>query len=583
MPFGAEIIASGAVRFALWAPAQAEVGLQMDGAAAPLVMTPKDDGWHELTTDQAAPGSLYRFVLGDGLRVPDPASRHQPADVHGPSEVIDPKAYVWSDEGWTGRPWHESVISEVHIGTFTPEGTFQAAIAKLDHLVALGVTVVEIMPVADFPGGRNWGYDGVLPFAPDAAYGRPEDLKALIDAAHSKGLSVFLDVVYNHFGPEGNYLGLYAPQFFTERHHTPWGAAINYDGPDSPAVRAFVIHNALYWIEEFHLDGLRLDAVHAIIDDSPKHLLEDLAERVHGLGRPVHLVLENDANQARFLSPKWYAAQWNDDLHHCLHVAVSGEDGGYYGDYADGVGRLGRALAEGFAYQGEASAYRDGQQRGEPSGHLSPLAFIGFLQNHDQIGNRAFGERLTALAPREAVRAAAAISLLCPSPPLLFMGEEWAADQPFPFFCDFNAELSEAVRQGRRAEFAKFPAFSASETLDRLPDPAAAETFVSARLDWSALDEEPHREWLDWYSRVLATRHREIIPRLAGTPGGAASFTVVGAKSLRVDWRLGDGSGLILWANLGEEPAEPLGTEGKVIWREGDGPWAVTWAIVEAP
>lgn len=299
MPFGAELRPDGRVRFRLWAPSHAVINLELDGAAELLVMQASGDGWHELITDRARSGTRYRFMLPDGLRVPDPMSRYQPEDVHGPSEVIDPASFVWRDTDWQGRPWEEAVVYELHVGTFTPEGTFCAAIGKLDHLAALGITAIEIMPIADFPGRWNWGYDGVLPYAPDSNYGRPEDLKALVEAAHKRNLMVLLDVVYNHFGPEGNYLHAIACEAFTDRHQTPWGAAINLDGPDSTPVRAFFVHNALFWIEEFHLDGLRLDAVHAIIDDSQKHLLEELAEQVHAAvpDRPIHLVLENEENQ----------------------------------------------------------------------------------------------------------------------------------------------------------------------------------------------------------------------------------------------------------------------------------------------
>jgi malto-oligosyltrehalose trehalohydrolase len=368
---------------------------------------------------------------------------------------------------WKTGGTEESVIYELHIGTFTSDGTFRAAIDKLDDLVELGVTAIELMPIADFPGARNWGYDGVYLFAPDATYGRPEDLKVLADAAHANGLMIFLDVVYNHFGPDGNYLDAYACQFFTDRHKTPWGAAINYDGPDSRPVRNFMIHNALYWLEEFHFDGLRLDAVHAIIDDSEMHLLEELADRVRDTfcgERHIHLILENEENEAHRLKrgpggePRIYTAQWNDDVHHVLHTAATGEDAGYYAEYRGDTDKLARSLAEGFAFQGEMMAYR-GEPRGEPSAHLPPTAFVAFIQNHDQVGNRAFGDRLTASTPAEAVRAIAAIYLLAPQIPMLFMGEEWAAAQPFPFFCDFEAELGEAVRKGRREEFAKFPEF----------------------------------------------------------------------------------------------------------------------------
>ena len=401
--------------------------LEIEGGTSPLQLDPLDDGWHELIARNIACRARYRFVLSDGMRVPDPASRFQPDDVHGPSELIDPRAWHWNDDAWKGRPWEEAVLYELHLGAFTPDGTFRAAIDKLDHLAELGITALEIMPVADFPGKRNWGYDGVLPFAPDSSYGRPDDFKALIEAAHARGMMVLLDVVYNHFGPDGNYLSLYAPQFFTERHKTPWGAAINYDGPSSRPVREFFIHNALYWLEEFHLDGLRLDAVHAIIDDSPVDILQELAERVQStdFGRSVRLVLENEKNQARRLMresdgrPRWYTAQWNDDVHHVLHTAATGESHTYYGPYLGDTSKLGRALAEGFV-----------RERGESSGHLPPTAFIAFIQNHDQIGNRAVGDRLPCAASQAPVGAVAAVYLLLPQIPMLFMGEEWGADSP---------------------------------------------------------------------------------------------------------------------------------------------------------
>ncbi|WP_431854414.1 malto-oligosyltrehalose trehalohydrolase [Azospirillum sp.] len=597
MPFGAEVLGDGTVRFRLWAPGVESVSLWLDTAAELLPMLRQGAGWFEWTTAQAQAGTRYRFVLPDGLRIPDPASRWQPEDVHGPSEVIDPATHRWQDTDWHGRPWHETVLYELHVGTFTPEGTFRAAIGKLDHLAELGVTAIELMPVSDFPGRWNWGYDGVLPYAPDSAYGRPEDLKALVDAAHAHGLMVFLDVVYNHFGPEGNYLNAYAAAFFTERHHTPWGAAINVDGPDSATVRDFFIHNALYWIEEFHLDGLRFDAVHAIPDDSDKPFLEELAERVAGLTggkRHVHLVLENDDNASRFLeqtatTPRWYTAQWNDDLHHGLHAAASGEAGGYYADYADDPEKWARALAEGFAFQGDPSAYREGEPRGEPSAHLPATSFVSFLQNHDQIGNRAFGERIGAIAPHAAVRAATAIYLLGPQIPMLFMGEEWAAPQPFPFFADFGGDLADAVREGRRAEFAKFPEFQDPGSRDRIPDPIAEETVRSAVLDWSLRNRPPHADWLAWVRLLLTLRSVEVTPRLANMPGGTGAYEVVGRGGLSVRWRLGDGSTLHLRANLSGTPVPGLAEPpGRLLWTEGDGvrdgalsAWSVIWSIEE--
>ena len=594
MPHGAEWTAREGTRFRLWAPAHDRIDLLIEGET-PRAMTPLAEGWHELVVPAAAPGTRYRFGLPDGLRVPDPASRFQPEDVHGPSEVVDPGAYAWGDGAWSGRPWSEAVVYELHVGTFTPEGTFRAAIGKLEHLARLGVTAIEIMPLADFSGRRNWGYDGVLPYAPDSAYGRPEDFKALVDAAHRSGLSVILDVVYNHFGPDGNYLNAYAPGFFTERHHTPWGAAINYDGGHSRPVRDFAIHNALYWIEEFRLDGLRLDAVHAIIDDSGTHLLTELARRVRDAtpDRPVHLILENEENEAQRLlrgpdgRPDLYTAQWNDDVHHVLHVAASGERSGYYADYAGDTEKLGRALAEGFAFQGEVMPYR-GHARGEPSAGLPPDAFVAFIQNHDQIGNRAFGDRLTAFAPPEAVRAVSALYLLLPQVPMLFMGEEWGSAKPFPFFCDFEGELADAVRKGRREEFARFPEFRDEAMRAKIPDPLAEATFRSAVLDWEAIGSEPHRSELARYSRILALRHARIAPLVARIGGHAASCSLIGESAVSVVWTAGEAGTLRLDANL-----KSVGQGGFArpdaapIWIEGEadadtlGPWSVRWTITQ--
>jgi maltooligosyltrehalose trehalohydrolase len=555
-------------------------------------MARQPEGWHELITIGAHPGSLYRFVVAEGLRVPDPASRFQPQDVHGPSEVIDPGAYDWQDAGWRGRPWSEAVVYEIHVGAFTPEGTFRAAAAKLDHLVRLGVTAIEIMPIADFPGARNWGYDGVLPYAPDSAYGRPEDLKALVDAAHARGLSVLLDVVYNHFGPDGNYLPVYAPQFFTDRHKSPWGAGINFDGEHSRPVRDFVIHNALYWVEEFHLDGLRLDAVHAIQDDSARHVLVELAERVRAAvtDRPVHLILENEDNRATLLrrdedgEPAVYSAQWNDDIHHVLHTAATGENVAYYEAYLGETGLLGRALAEGFAFQGQHMPY-SGKPRGEPSGGLPPSAFVAFAQNHDQIGNRAFGQRLNALAPAAAVRAVSAVYLLLPQVPMLFMGEEFGSRQPFLFFVDFTGELADKVRDGRRAEFARFPEFSDPEKRETIPDPVAEATFLASKLRWEEADAGTE----DWFTRVLAARRAVIWPLAGAIGGNAGTCKLIGAAAVEVRWKIAGGGQLLLQANLSAGTVSGFGeASGPVFWQEGEtaegaafGPWSVVWSLSE--
>ena len=564
MPFGAEPVGNGQIRFRLWAPAaqQVELCLRNEAGELSLPMEPSPEGWFELTSAQAKAGNQYRYRINGEFCVPDPASRYQPDDVHGYSEILDAESWYWTDKDWTGRPWAEAVIYELHIGTFTPEGTFKAALNRLDHLLALGISAIQLMPLADFPGERNWGYDGVFPFAPDSSYGTPDELKELVQTAHGMGMMVFLDVVYNHFGPEGNYLHHYAPTFFTTKHHTPWGAALHFEGEDSYWVRQFFIHNALYWLEEFHFDGLRLDAVQCIIDDTQPHILEELAEAVHnkiGQYRQVHLILENDHNTARYLTrnntgkPLYYVAQWNDDIHHALHVLLTGENQGYYADYAEQPDHhLCRCLAEGFAYQGEASIYRHGETRGDSSAHLPPLAFVSFLQNHDQVGNRAFAERITALAPDQAVRSATALLLLLPFPPMLFMGQEWGSRQPFAFFCDFEANLARRVSAGRCREFAKFLGFADPKVQQQIPDPADERTYRQSMLDWETLNTEQGQQWLNFHRNLLNIRRKKIVPRLAGTKSGnAKKCHLIGERAFAAHWRLEDDSMLYLLANLG--------------------------------
>jgi maltooligosyltrehalose trehalohydrolase len=454
--------------------------------------------------------------------------------------------------------------------------------------------------VADFPGRRSWGYDGVLPFAPDAAYGTPDELKHLIQAAHRKRIMVLLDVVYNHFGPDGNYLHRYAPQFFTERHHTPWGAAINFDAAEARPVREFFIHNALYWLEEFRFDGLRLDAVHAIIDTSQPGIVDELARCVRlgpGRDREVHLVLENEHNCARHFEREAGGqphcdAQWNDDAHHAAHVLLTGETDGYYIDYAQKPAWwLARCLAEGFAYQGEASTLRKGEHRGEVSAQLPPTAFVNFIQNHDQVGNRAFGERLGALAPEPALRALVAIYLLAPSIPMLFMGEEFGATSPFLYFCDHHDQLADAVREGRRREFAHFPRFADPAVRESIPDPNDIATFRRSTLDWNLLHDDVHWDWQRYYRQLLALREREIVPGLAGTRGGSGAFDMIGPRAFNVRWLLGNGSRLELLANLDAQPTAPVARPaGEALFliadpeapaREPNGlaGWSVLWLI----
>lgn len=529
-------------------------------------MQRKERGWFEAVVREAGAGTLYRYRIDGGQLVPDPASRFQPHDVDGPSEVLDPSSFRWK-EGWRGRPWREAVICELHVGTFTSSGTYAGVGEKLVELAGTGITAIELMPLADFAGRRNWGYDGVLPYAPDSAYGRPDELKALVQAAHDAGLMAFLDVVYNHFGPKGNYLGLYAPDFFTDRYPTPWGAAINYA---SPEVRQYFVENALYWLGEYRFDGLRFDAVHAIYDDAPLHILTEISRRVRAqFGDAKHLVLENDANQSRFIGPGRYDAQWNDDSHHGYHVLATGEDDGYYVAYADAPAKhLARCLAEGFAYQGEVSPFTH-EERGEPSAHLPPSCFVDFLQNHDQIGNRAFGERLTQLASREVLFSLTAIQLLAPSPPLLFMGEEWGCRQPFLFFCDFAGELGEAVRNGRCEEFKRFSAFKDPKRRETIPDPLAESTFHASVLDWSKADDT----WRAHYRELLALRRKEIVPLDCG-PG---RYRMLGPRAFRVDW-----GALVLVANCDDSPVEVAMPQGRTIWRNAPAgaPWSVNWLIL---
>jgi maltooligosyltrehalose trehalohydrolase len=582
--FGARLTSEGTT-FRLWAPAAQRVDLLLEQRSCAL--TPGKHGWFETMVPGAKAGARYRFRIDGEIEVPDPASAFQPEDVFGPSEVIDHTNYAWRSNDWRGRPWHETVLLESHVGAFTREGTYRAMIGKLDHLVETGITALELLPLADFAGRSNWGYDGVLWYAPDSVYGRPEDLKLLIDEAHLRGLMVFLDVVYNHFGPEGNYLGRYAPSFFSEAQ-TPWGSAIDYRVPQ---VRAFAIENALYWLDEYRFDGLRLDAVHTITELGEISMLHDLSLAAGQLaaetGRHIHLVLENDDNRVSLLDPTQdpprgkYDAQWNDDYHHAWHVKLTGEKQGYYRDFQRApLADIARSLGSGFVYQGEASEHRGGQSRGEVSGGLPPTAFVNFLQNHDQIGNRAFGDRLEGLAKREAIEAALAITLLAPAIPMLFMGEEWGSKAPFPFFCDFKGGLAEAVRKGRRHEYA----WAYATYGDDVPDPLSEATFRSAILDWEVRDDSG-RERLALVSRLLAIRRRHIMPRLTDARFGQAHAGDNG--QLTADWRMGDGAGLTLLANVSDKPiagATDL-PQGALIWGNEPGrsikPWSVCWRLVE--
>jgi len=553
LPFGATVIGENRTRFRLWAPEQREIAVQIEGGAR-VPMRQSGTGWFEAEAACGA-GEAYRYVLGSGLAVPDPASRAQADDVHGPSLVVDPRAYRWRHPDWRGRPWAETVLYELHVGLL---GGFAGVARELDRLAGIGVTAIELMPVNDFPGARNWGYDGVLPFAPDRAYGAPDDLKALIDAAHERELMIFLDVVYNHFGPDGNYLASYAPQFFRHDVATPWGAAIDFRRPE---VRRFFTENALYWLMEYRFDGLRFDAVHAITESA---WLDEMAAQVRATvepGRHVHLVLEHDGNVAEHLR-RDFDAQWNDDGHHVLHTMLTGEREGYYVDYAEEPAeRLARALAEGFVYQGEPSRHRKGEPRGTPSADLPPTAFVLFLQNHDQIGNRAFGDRLAAGIAPQALEAAIALQLLSPQIPLLFMGEESGSVSPFQFFTDHQGELADAVREGRRREFASFAAFADPARRAQIPDPNTAETFHRSRPQADAGRRDACEAL---YHQLLALRREHLVPRLEGAK--AIGAQALGPSAVLAQWRLGDGSVWSLATNLGAEPCGFTRPPGRLLF-----------------
>jgi maltooligosyltrehalose trehalohydrolase len=555
LPFGATLLDPGRTRFRLWAPGQPAVAVDVEGPGV-VPMTRDAAGWFEAEALCGA-GTRYRYRLADGLAVPDPASRAQGRDVHDPSLIVDPRAYRWRHPDWRGRKWQEAVLYELHAGSL---GGFAGVAARLPDLAELGITAVELMPVNDFPGQRNWGYDGVLPFAPDTAYGAPDDLKALVDAAHGLGLMIFLDVVYNHFGPDGNYLAAYAPGFFRTDIATPWGAAIDFRQPE---VRRFFTENALYWLMEYRFDGLRFDAVHAI---AAPDWLDEMAAEVRATvepGRHVHLVLEHDGNVADHLR-QGFDAQWNDDAHHVLHVLLTGEADGYYADYADRPAeRLARCLGEGFAYQGEPSGYRKGEPRGTPSADLSPSAFVMFLQNHDQVGNRPFGDRLGERVDAAALEAAIALQLLCPQIPLIFMGEEGASRTPFLFFTDHHGDLAKAVREGRRREFAAFKGFHDGETADSIPDPNALATFESSH----PLADDADRRAL--YRRLLALRAAALAPHLAGAR--SISAKAAGPACVAARWRLGNGAVLALVSNLGRADCAVDPPEGDLLFESRAG------------
>ena len=555
--------------FGVWAPSAKQTELVIGAQRYPMAQA-GPDGWWELELDAriAGPGTDYAFSLDGGPPRPDPRSRQQPHGVHGPSRVVDPSQFPWTDAGWAGPAGRSAagsnaaesstagsstagpVVYELHIGTFTPEGTFDAAVGRLDHLVRLGVDLVEVMPVAAYSGRHGWGYDGVALWAVHEPYGGPDGLRRFVDACHARGLGVLLDVVYNHLGPSGNYLAGFGP-YFTERHHTPWGAAVNLDDAGSDEVRAFIVGNALHWLHDYHLDGLRLDAVHALADTRAVHVLEELSTAVDALaarlGRPLLLVAETDLNDPRIITPRPHGglgvhAQWNDDFHHALHSLLTGERHGYYADFGS-IGALAKTLAGAYFHDGTWSSFR-GRSHGRPVDWtvLTGASFVGCLQNHDQIGNRALGDRISTLLSPGRLRIGAALLLTSPFTPLLFMGEEWGAGTQWQYFTDHpEPELGRAVREGRRREFARH-----GWAAESVPDPQDPETFARSRLDWAELADERHRALLDWYRALTDLRRAEpdlAERRLTGVSVAfdeAARWLVVGRGRLRVAVNLAD-------------------------------------------
>lgn len=576
LSLGAQPLGDDLVRFVVWAPFAQKVTVRILGEPERLApMEPGDRGYYHVVVDELRPGSLYLYRLDDTKDLPDPASRSQPQGVHGPSAVVDP-SFDWEDDSWSGLPLPKYILYELHVGTYTQAGTFEAIVPHLKELRELGITAVELMPVSQFPGRRNWGYDGVYPFAAQESYGGPEGLKRLVNACHRQGLAIVLDVVYNHLGPEGNYLQEFGP-YFTDRYQTTWGRALNFDGRQSDEVRRFFIDNALYWITEFHIDAFRLDAVDHIIDRSARTFLKEFAESVHGkaqeLGRPVYCIAESALNDTRLIRPPEQGgygldAQWNDEFHHALHSLLTGEQRSYYQDYGS-LADLVKAFAEGYVYSGQYSTYRQ-RRHGMSSRNIPASQFVVFRQNHDQVGNRVYGRRLSQLVPFEGLKLAAAVVLLSPYIPLLFMGEEYGEKAPFLYFVSHSEpELIEAVRAGRMEKFAAFA------WQEEPPDPQDETTFQRCKLDHSLKQEGNHATLLDFYRELL--RLRKAVPALAWM--SKEEMEVIGCEEDQVMFlRRWDGDSEVFTAfNFGEDQAildfpVPAGRWRKLL-ESADGRW----------
>jgi maltooligosyltrehalose trehalohydrolase len=583
LDLGANVLDAG-VRFRVWAPnaRRVEVQIERDGEPKLHPLMPEADGYHAGTVTDAGPGSRYGYRLDGGDPFPDPASRSQPDGPHGPSEVVDPSAYTWHDRGWQGIGPDGLAIYELHVGTYTLNGTFDALIPQLSGLKSLGVTAIEVMPVSAFPGRWNWGYDGVDLYAPFAGYGGPEGLRRLVDAAHGIGLGVLLDVVYNHFGPDGNYLRVYADDYFTDRHTTPWGEAVNYDGPNNGPVRDFVVQNVRYWLTEYHLDGLRLDATHAIVDTSPRHLLAEIAEAAHSLpDRPAVVIAEDHRNLVEQIRPTSAGglgldAVWADDFHHALRTYLTQEFEGYYGNFTGRLEDVATCIEQGFLFQGQIRP-KTGERRGTRVTDEPAHAFVYCSENHDQVGNRALGERLAHLIDHERYLVASSVLLFVPETILLFQGQEFAATAPFQFFTDHNPDLGELVTEGRRKEFAGFGAFADEARRAQIPDPQAEQTFRRSTLDHG--ERQRHADVYGLYRALLNLRRDD--PVLRHQDRAATRARAIGGDVLAVR-RWNGGAERVLIANFGKAPATlDEGTLAALGIKRSDG-WRAIWSTPKA-
>jgi len=534
--FAGATIGEDGVTYRVWAPeiSHASVQIFTTGTKRSLPLEKDDHGYFTGLDPDGKDGDLYGYTLGDGESVlPDPASRAQAESVHGRSLVVDPRTFRWSDQAWHRPAFRDLVIYELHIGTFTPEGTFRAAIGKLPYLKDLGIGAVEIMPIGDFPGERNWGYDGALIYAPASCYGSPDELRALVDAAHQHEIAVILDVVYNHFGPDGNYLSAYSPYYFNSQHHTPWGDGFNFDGKHCEPVREFFLHNPIYWMEEYHIDGFRFDATHEIKDDSPTNILTEITQIIHA--RNGYAIAEDDRNSATVITALGglgFDAVWADDFHHTARVGVTAEHHSYFADFAGSIEQMVTTLRDGWFYHGQTSKLLQ-RPRGTECQHLPPERFVHCITNHDQVGNRAFGERLHHLIPPSTYRALSMLLCLTPYTPMLFMGQEWSASSPFLFFADHNEELGLAITNGRRKEFASFPEFSDPVTRARIPDPQSNDTFLASKLKWDELNDPAHTATLRLYRESLRLRNSDKAFRPKDRQSWSVEMTTWGGASLR--------------------------------------------------